>query len=228
MTSPSGSPRTPAWVEASPSGTKAEGIEEAVYSVRPDKKAGLLLHLLESAHWDQVLVFTRTKVGADALRLRLERAGVRTEAMHSDRRMKERGRALDRLDKGEVRVLVATDIAQRGLDVDGITHVVNYDIPLDPEDYIHRIGRTGRMGASGNAVIFVTAGDLGALKTLEYRLGRQLERIHLQEFDYAGTSALEVREEAREKKHARSSSRMGSRLDEELTPEELSALLSFE
>jgi superfamily II DNA/RNA helicase len=138
--------------------------------------------------------------------------------------MRHRTRALDRFANGEVRVLVATDIAQRGLDVEGITHVVNYDIPLDPEDYVHRIGRTGRAGATGTAVTFVTAGDLGALQSLEYRLGHGIDRIHLPEYDYAGTSMREVK-----KNEPKTRSRgIGARSGQELTPEELAALLSFD
>ncbi len=216
------------WVEAAPSGTVAGGIEEVVYSVKPEKKPDLLLHLLEQPDWDQVLVFTRTKAGADALESRLERHGIRTDAMHSDRRMKHRERALDRFAKGEVRVLVATDVAQRGLDVDGISHVVNYDIPLDPEDYVHRIGRTGRMGKAGDAVTFVAAGDLGALKTLEYHLDRKIERIHLTDFDYAGTPrSTETRPAAARGQHSRSPHGMGAKMDEDLTDEELEELLKF-
>jgi ATP-dependent RNA helicase RhlE len=139
------------WVEATPSGTIAAGIDEVVYSVKPEKKPDLLVHLLGQPRWDQVLVFTRTKAGADVLEGRLERQGIRTDVMHSDRHMKHRTRALDRFAQGRIRVLVATDIAQRGLDVEGISHVVNYDVPQDPEDYVHRIGRTGRAGAPGDA-----------------------------------------------------------------------------
>jgi len=176
------------WLEATPSGTTAEGISQVAYFVKPSRKQDLLLELLEGPGWDHILIFTRTKRGADALETRLRRTGVSVDVMHSDRQMSHRTRALDRFANGTVRVLVATDIAQRGLDVEGISHVVNYDIPLDPEDYVHRIGRTGRAGATGTAVTFVTAGDLGALKSLEYRLGHPLERIHLPEYDYAGQS----------------------------------------
>ncbi len=213
------------WLEAAPSGTTAAGITETAYSVKPEKKPELLLHLLGESGWDQVLVFTRTKAGADVLESRLEREGIRTEVMHSDRHMSHRTRALDRFATGDVRVLVATDIAQRGLDVEGISHVVNYDIPLDPEDYVHRIGRTGRAGAAGNAVTFVTAGDLGALKTLEYRLGRPVERIHLPEFDYAGAPRKEEGPASRRGAHSRSPRGMGSKLDRELSPEELEEIL---
>jgi ATP-dependent RNA helicase RhlE len=172
-----------------------------------------------------VLIFTRTKAGADVLESRLEREGVSTDVMHSNRQMKHRTRALENFATGKVRVLVATDIAQRGLDVEGISHVVNYDPPLDPEDYVHRIGRTGRAGAKGTAVTFVTASDLGVLKTLEHRLGRSVEKVHLPEFDYAGTPQTESRATSRRGTHSRSPKGMGTRTAEDLTPEELEALL---
>lgn len=216
----------PAWVEAAPPGTTATGIVEMAYSVKPEKKPDLLLHLLQGEGWDQVLVFSRTKAGANVLEARLEREGIRTDAMHSDRGMKERTRALDRFAQGKVRVLVATDIAQRGLDVDGITHVVNYDVPLDPEDYVHRIGRTGRAGAAGTAVTFVAAGDLGHLKSLEHHLGRPLERQHLPEFDYAGAPRTEKSGGGGARgRHSRARRGMGSQLGKKLSPEELAELL---
>jgi len=219
--------RDPTWLEAAPSGTKAEGISEIVYSVKPEKKPDLLLKLLEESHWNQVLVFCRTKVGADALQSRLGRAGIQVDALHSDLQMRHRTRALERFAEGRTRVLVATDIAQRGLDVEGITHVVNYDVPLDPEDYVHRIGRTGRAGATGTAVTFLTAADLGAFKTLEYHLGRSLERIHLPEFDYAGAPVREDRAASRRGARSRSPLGMGSRLGEALSPEELEKVLKL-
>jgi ATP-dependent RNA helicase RhlE len=137
--------------------------------------------------------------------------------------MPQRVKALERFASGEVRVLVATDVAQRGLDVEGISHVVNYDIPLDPEDYVHRIGRTGRAGAAGCAVTFVTGADLGALKSIELRLGRTIERRSIPELDYAGQSRGPT--ERDRKPHARSGGRMGTRSANELTDEELAALL---
>ncbi|HSR41980.1 MAG TPA: DEAD/DEAH box helicase [Longimicrobiales bacterium] len=215
------------WVEAAPSGTTASGISEVVYSVKPEKKPDLLLELLQDPEWDQVLVFTRTKAGADVLEARLERQGIRTDVMHSDRHMRHRTRALDHFASGKIRVLVATDIAQRGLDVEGISHVVNYDVPLDPEDYVHRVGRTGRAGALGTAVTFVTARDLGALKTVENRLGRRLERVHLSEFDYAGTPRTESGGHSARGRHSRAPRGMGSRDADDLSPEELEELLKF-
>jgi ATP-dependent RNA helicase RhlE len=216
------------WVEATPEGSTAVGITQTVYTVKPDRKPDLLLHLLEHPGWDQVLVFTRTKAGAETLKTRLERASVTVDAMHSDRRMEHRVRALERFTKGEVRVLVATDVAQRGLDVDGISHVVNYDVPMDPEDYVHRIGRTGRAGALGHAVTFVTSSDLGYLRSIELRLGRTLERTtSLPEFDYSGSSAAPSTPIAAKKaKGGKGAGRMGSRSADQLTEEELEALLN--
>src|SRR5690606_25096245 len=114
------------WIEAAPAGTTASGIEEFFYSVKPEKKPELLLELMREPGWDHVLIFTRTKAGADVLERRLEREGIEVDVMHSNRQMKQRTRALDRFATGKVRVLVATDVAQRGLDVEGISHVVNY------------------------------------------------------------------------------------------------------
>jgi ATP-dependent RNA helicase RhlE len=212
------------WIEAARSGTTASGITEIVYSVKPEKKPDLLVHLLQHEGWNHVLVFSRTKVGADVLVGRLGREGIKADVMHSDRQMKHRTQALEDFTNGKVRVLVATDIAQRGLDVEGITHVVNYDVPLDPEDYIHRIGRTARAGALGTAVTFVTAGDLGALRTLQNHLGRDLHRERLEGYDYAGAPPVEDSEDRR---HLRSARGMGSKSAEELSPEELEKLLGF-
>ena len=218
--------RDPAWIEVTPSGTKAQGISEVAYSVRPEKKPDLLARLLEQPEWQQVLVFTRTKVGADVLQTRLRAAGVSCDVIHSNRQMNERTRAVARFTAGSVRVLVATDIAQRGLDIDGISHVVNYDVPLDPDDYVHRIGRTGRAGATGEAVTFVAAADLGAFRALEYELGRKLERVHHPEFDFAGGGVREGGDPAPRKRRRKSGS--GSKANVVLEPEELAALLSHD
>jgi ATP-dependent RNA helicase RhlE len=213
------------WIEAAPPGTTASGIEEFFYSVKPEKKPDLLLELVSRPGWDHVLVFTRTKAAADVLEGRLQREGVATDALHSDRQMKDRTRALERFSTGKIRVLVATDLAQRGLDVEGISHVVNYDVPLDPEDYIHRIGRTGRAGAKGVAITFVTAGDLGAMKTLEHRLTRTVERVHLPGFDYVGAPQTESGSPASRGRRSRLPRGMGARSTADLTPEELATLL---
>ena len=216
--------RDAAWVEASPSGTTPQGILEIAYSVRPDRKPDLLVHLLDEPGWDQVLVFTRTKVGADTLKKRLDRARISCDVIHSDRHMRHRTRAIDQFTEGKVRVLVATDIAQRGLDIEGISHVVNYDVPKDPGDYVHRVGRTARAGATGQAVTFVTSSDLGAFRTLEYELERKLEKVHHPDFDFAGGVVWEKKDVSR--KRSRTAHGRGSKAGEHLGPDELAALLS--
>ncbi|MEW6320347.1 MAG: C-terminal helicase domain-containing protein, partial [Acidobacteriota bacterium] len=123
-----------------------------------------------------VLVFSRARHGADRVARRLEQAGVRTATLHANRTQGQRLQALERFRSGEVRVLVATDIAARGIDVDGISHVVNVDFPPQPEDYVHRIGRTGRAAAIGDAIGFVTPDDRDNLRKLERFLGRGLTR----------------------------------------------------
>ena len=194
--------------------------------MRPELKPDLLIHLLAQPGWDQVLVFTRTKIGANTLQSRLEKARISCDAIHSDRQMRHRTRAMERFSNGDVRVLVATDIAQRGLDIEGISHVVNYDVPLDPGDYVHRIGRTGRAGATGEAVTFVTAADIGAFRTLEFQLERRLDKVHHPDFDFAGGVVMERREPGRTR--SRSGRGMGSKAGEQLAPEELAALLSHD
>jgi ATP-dependent RNA helicase RhlE len=215
--------KDPVWVEAAPQATLADRVEQKVYSVRSERKSALLVELLKETHWDQVLVFTATKMGADSLVGRLERAGIVADVMHGDKDMKQRRRALEAFADGKVQVLVATDVAQRGLDIEGISHVVNYDVPRDPEAYVHRAGRTGRAGASGTAVTFVSAGELAAMKDIERVIGYPLARISLPEFDYEGGGELL---EAKPKVAAnRGGGRMGSKRAQDLSPEQLKELL---
>src|SRR5688572_24660776 len=213
------------WVEASPQSTAATTVEQSVYSVRQDKKNDLLIDLLKQTHWEQVLVFTARKTGADQLLERLRKAGISAEVLHGDKDMKQRGRALAEFAAGKVQVLVATDVAQRGLDIEGISHVVNYDVPRNPEDYVHRIGRTGRAGAEGTAVTFMSGGELAAVKDIERVIGAKLPRISLPGFDYEGGVPDPVAAQARAGTTNRSGSRMGSRKADELTPEQLRELL---
>src|SRR3954464_13455700 len=162
----------------------AETVTQFAYEVRPHLKAALLLHLLGDTKFDTVLVFTRTKHGADKIARRLESSGIKTGTIHSNRSQNQRLRALKDFKSGAVRVLVATDIAARGIDVDGISHVVNYDFPMHSEDYVHRIGRTGRAHAIGDAISFVTPEDHGALRSLERFIGRGIVRKKAEGFDY--------------------------------------------
>src|SRR5438045_3102754 len=162
----------------------AETVTQFVYEVRPHLKAALLLHLLGDPQFDTVLVFTRTKRGADRIARRLESSGIKTGTIHSNRSQNQRLRALKDFKSGAVRVLVATDIAARGIDVDGISHVVNYDFPMHSEDYVHRIGRTGRAHAIGDAISFITPEDQGPLRSLERFIGRGIVRKKAEGFDY--------------------------------------------
>jgi len=137
---------------------------------------------------DSVLVFTRTKHGADRVARKLESTGITTGTLHSNRSQNQRLRALKDFKDGAVRVLVATDIAARGIDVEGISHVVNFDFPMHPEDYVHRIGRTGRALAIGDAISFVTSEDHDALRALERFIGRGIIRKKAEGFDYSAAA----------------------------------------
>ena len=159
-------------------------MTQFVYEVPQHLKSALLTHLLENPQMNTVLVFTRTKHGADKLARRLEGGNVRTATLHANRSQAQRLRALRAFKSGEVRVLVATDIAARGIDVDGISHVVNYDFPKHAEDYVHRIGRTGRANMVGDAISFVGREDQGPLRTLERFIGRGIVRKRAENFDY--------------------------------------------
>jgi ATP-dependent RNA helicase RhlE len=176
--------RSPKIIEIGRRANPAETVTQFVYEVRPHLKPALLLHLLGDPQFDTVLVFTRTKRGADKLSRRLESSGIKTGAIHSNRSQNQRLRALKDFKSGAVRVLVATDVAARGIDVDGISHVVNYDFPMHPEDYVHRIGRTGRAHAVGDAISFVTPEDQGELRALERFIGRGIVRKKAEGFDY--------------------------------------------
>ena len=216
--------KDPIWVEAAPQSTVADHVDQKVYSVRGERKAALLVDLLKETHWEQVLVFTATKSGADTLLLRLQRAGIVADVMHGDKDMKQRRKALEAFAEGKVQVLVATDVAQRGLDIEGISHVVNYDVPRDPEAYVHRIGRTGRAGASGSAVTFMSGGELAAMKDIERVLGYKVERISLPEYDYEGAPAEPEAAKAKVSVN-RGGGRMGSKRAADLTPEQLAQLM---
>jgi ATP-dependent RNA helicase RhlE len=187
--------RSPKVIEIGRRANPAETVTQFVYELRPHLKPALLLHLLGDPQFDTVLVFTRTKHGADRIARRLESGGIKTGTIHSNRSQNQRLRALKDFKSGAVRVLVATDIAARGIDVDGISHVVNYDFPMHPEDYVHRIGRTGRAHAVGDAISFVTPEDQGALRSLERFIGRGIVRRKAEGFDY--NAAAPEREERR-------------------------------
>jgi ATP-dependent RNA helicase RhlE len=165
----------PVSVEVARRNATAENVAQSVYHVDRDRKRDLLIQLIDEHKWHQVLVFTRTKHGADALSERLGKAGIKSAALHGNKSQNQRQRALDDFKRLKLNVLVATDIAARGIDIDELPHVVNYELPNIPEDYVHRIGRTGRAGSSGQAVSLVCVD--------EHRLLRDIERLLKKDID---------------------------------------------
>ena len=180
--------RNPKTVEIGRRSNPAETVTQFVYEVPKHLKPSLLAHLLGDPAMDSVLIFTRTKHGADRVARKLESIGVKTGTLHSNRSQNQRLRALKDFKAGIVRVLVATDIAARGIDVDGISHVVNFDFPMHSEDYVHRIGRTGRAQQVGDAISFVSSEDHGPLRSLERFIGRGIVRKKAEGFDYAAAA----------------------------------------
>jgi ATP-dependent RNA helicase RhlE len=159
--------RTPVKVAVTPVASTAERVSQRVIHVESQKKRALLAELLSDPSMSRTLVFTRTKRGADRVAKHLDEAGIRVAAIHGNKSQKQRELALDAFRSARIRVLVATDIAARGLDVDGVSHVVNYELPDVPEDYVHRIGRTARAGASGSAISLCDAGERALLRSIE-------------------------------------------------------------
>lgn len=164
-------------------------VSHAVYPVPRERKIALLVELLGRDDMDSVLIFTRTKYGADKVVRGLEREGVAATAMHADKTQAQRTQALEQFRSGEVRVLVATDIAQRGLDIAGITHVINYDVPAQPEDYVHRIGRTGRAAATGDAFTFMASDEISMVRLIERVLGQPIPRVSVPGYDFGTVAA---------------------------------------
>ncbi|MBE7493891.1 MAG: DEAD/DEAH box helicase [Verrucomicrobiaceae bacterium] len=182
----------------------AETVTQFVYEVPKHLKMGLLEHLLQDEKLQMVLVFSRTKHGADKIARRLAKGGVTCATLHANRSQNQRLRALEDFKSWKVRVLVATDIAARGIDVDGISHVVNFDFPHIVEDYVHRIGRTGRAQAIGDAISFVSPEEMNDLRKLERFIGRGLVRKRAEGFDYKAAAAA-VPDEHPERRHQRQS-----------------------
>jgi len=167
--------KDPATVEVARRNTPAELVAQVRHPVAQERKRELLAHLVRSNDWKQVLVFVRTKHGANRLAQQLAHAGIEADAIHGNKAQNQRMRALRRFKEGELRVLVATDIAARGLDIEALPHVVNYDLPHVAEDYVHRIGRTGRAGAEGEAVSFVSHEDRPLMAAIERLMNRTVE-----------------------------------------------------
>ena len=162
----------------------ATGVTQAVYPVKQDLKKDLLLALLAGGEMSQALVFTRTKHRANRLAEQLVKRGVKAERIHGNRSQGQRTAALAGFKNGEYKVLVATDIAARGIDIEALGHVVNFDVPQAPDDYIHRVGRTARAGEVGDAFTFVAPDEQNDLRAIEKAIGKRLPQITLPDFDY--------------------------------------------
>ncbi len=198
----------PVLVEATPENTTVEKIHQTVYRVDKAQKTDLIIKLISEGNWQQVLVFTRTKHGANRLSEKLEKAKITSAAIHGNKSQGARTRALSGFKEGKVRVLVATDIAARGLDIPLLPHVINFELPNISEDYVHRIGRTGRAGASGEALSLVSLDEVGYLKDIEKLIGERLQPKILSDFQPTETMAeVKAAEAEKKKEKARRQSR---------------------
>ncbi|SDT96129.1 DEAD/DEAH box helicase [Desulfobacula phenolica] len=177
----------PDYIEVTPSNTAAESIIQKVHLVdRPNKRA-FLIHLITTGRWTQILVFVRTKHGANKLTEKLTAKGISAAALHGNKSQSFRTRTLKEFKNGEIRTLVATDVAARGLDISNLPYVINYDMPSVPEDYIHRIGRTGRAGVSGIALSLVSPDEKPHLKAIEKLLGKKIPKETVDGYTMDGT-----------------------------------------
>jgi ATP-dependent RNA helicase RhlE len=186
--------KSPQIIEVSPRGRAAVTVEQMAYAVAPESKTALLLDLLERerGNFERVLVFTRTRRGAERLSHILEAREHKVNRIHADRTQPQREAALRGFKEGETRVLVATDIAARGIDVESISHVINFDVPEQPEDYVHRIGRTGRAGKAGRAITLVTPVEELSMRAIERLTGQSVERVSAAAFGGATATATKT------------------------------------
>ncbi len=179
----------PVSVDVAPRNTAAETVAQKIIECNREQKQDLLKHLFDSRGLHQVLVFARTKHGADALARTLDKAGIKSAAIHGDKSQGARTRALSEFKDGKLVALVATDIAARGIDIDALPYVINYELPNVPEDYVHRIGRTGRAGMEGEAISLVCHDERPQLKDIEKLIKRNLERVVIEGFEQSATAA---------------------------------------
>lgn len=175
--------KKPQEVSVSPENVAANTVKQTVHPTDKAKKSLLLKHLVTTNDWYQVLVFVRTKHGGNKLTKQLNAADIKAAAIHGDKSQAQRTKALAQFKGGKLQVLVATDIAARGIDINELPYVINYDLPQVPEDYVHRIGRTGRAGATGEAISFVSADEAKQLRDIERLIGKQIERIEVEGFE---------------------------------------------
>ncbi len=183
--------RDPETVEIGAQRSPAETVTHAVYPVAAEQKFELLMALLERTNFDSALIFSRTKHGADKIAVKLKAGRHSVAVLHSNRTQRERVEALDGFKSGKYEIMVATDIAARGIDVAGVSHVINYDVPEHPEDYVHRIGRTGRAQKVGDAFTLMNGEEVGSLQAIERFIGAKIPRLKLDNFAYKYTALFE-------------------------------------
>jgi ATP-dependent RNA helicase RhlE len=202
--------RDPLSIQVAPRNAPIELVEQRAYRVQKDHKRHLLTHLIQDGGWTQALVFTRTKHGANRLAQQLEGAGIRAAAIHGNKSQAARVKALDLFKRGEVTALVATEVAARGLDIKELPFVVNYELPNVPEDYVHRIGRTGRAGALGQAVSLVSSDETGLLRDIERVLRRAVPFVETPAFKVTESAPHESRERRDARPHGQGAGRSHS------------------
>ena len=183
----------PASVDVAPRNTAAETVAQRVHPVDKSRKTALIAHMVKQGDWKQVLIFTRTKHGANRLAEQLVREGILADAIHGNKSQNARTRALADFKAGKIRVLVATDIAARGIDIDQLPHVINHELPNVPEDYVHRIGRTGRAGAEGEAISLVSGDEKAFLKDIERLLRRSIQSSTVPGYEPGSSPTAEER-----------------------------------
>lgn len=199
----------PVSVEVTPVSSTVDMIEQSLYHVEKKDKSALLIELLENKDMESVLVFSRTKHGADKIAKTLSKAGIEAQAIHGNKSQNARQRALSMFKEHSIRVLIATDIAARGIDVDNLSHVINYDLPDVPETYVHRIGRTGRAGKSGIAIAFCDIEEATLLRDIQKLIGKQLQLVRGGQYDACNVSPSYSNSEPSE--HRRSQPSRGGR-----------------
>ena len=202
----------PVEVSVTPKNSTAPSVEQAIVHVQKSNKTALLIKLIQENKWEQVLVFSRTKHGANRIAKKLETQGIKAAAIHGNKSQGARTKALAEFKSNDLNVLVATDIAARGIDIDRLPNVINFDLPHVPEDYVHRIGRTGRAGATGHAVSFVTDEDTKQLKDIQNLIGKHIDVLEVKGLSVSGIAqaALKAPKDKRPKKPRRTSSGNGN------------------
>ncbi|MDA0350472.1 MAG: DEAD/DEAH box helicase [Verrucomicrobia bacterium] len=187
----------PFTIDAGQRRSAAETVSHSLYPVAREQKMELLIRILDDLNYESILIFTERKLDAEVVARKLEKNGHEAITLHSDRSQKERKQALDGFKSGAHKIMIATDVAGRGLDITGISHVINYDVPRNPENYVHRIGRTGRANTEGDAITLFSADEMDPVKAIEAYLGEPLKRETIENFEYAFTTLLQTQEVSR-------------------------------